>query len=67
MSKTIRIIVTVVLGISALVFVILSMVLDKVTPYLAISLCCSAIANIMNCRWKKEGYNSCKDNSSLEE
>ncbi|MBQ4248011.1 MAG: hypothetical protein II703_05415 [Ruminococcus sp.] len=67
MSKTIRVIVTIILGICAITFVILSMVMDKVTPYLGISLCCSAVANIMNCRWKKEGYNFCKENSSLEE
>ena len=66
MSKTFRFIFTLILGIVALVTVVISMVTDKTTPYLAISLACSAIANFLNCRWLKEGY-TCKKNSSLEE
>lgn len=40
------------MGLAAIVFVIISMVTDKVTPYLAISLGLSASANIFGCIYK---------------
>ena len=66
MSKTIRIIISIILAVAAIVTIVISMVTGKTTPYLAISLACSAIANFLKCRWLKEGY-TCKKNSSLEE
>ena len=46
-------IIRLVLGIAAIAFIITSMVTDKVTPYLAIGMSLTAIANIMNCSSKK--------------
>jgi len=40
------------MGLAAIVFVIISMVTDKVTPYLAISLGLSSSANIFGCIYK---------------
>lgn len=42
------------MGLAAIVFVIISMVTDKVTPYLAISLGLSASANIFGCIYNRK-------------
>lgn len=42
------------MGLAAIVFVVISMVTDKVTPYLAISLGLSATANIFGCIYKRK-------------
>lgn len=55
------------MGLAALVLVIISMVTDKITPYLAISLGLSGFANIFGCiyrnrkREKEDG--SCENRS----
>ena len=66
MSKTIKIIISIILAVAAIVTIVISMVTDKTTPYLAISLGCSAACNFMNCSRLQEGY-TCNKNSSLEE
>ena len=55
MKNTSRIlfIVRLLLGIAAIAFIIVSIVTDKVTPYLAIGMSLTAIANIMNCKSRK--------------
>ena len=40
------------MGLAAIVLIIISMVTDKVTPYLAISLCLSGFANIFGCIYR---------------
>ena len=42
------------LGIAAIAFIIVSMVTDKVTPYLAIGMSLTAIANILNAKSGKD-------------
>ena len=62
-SKKTLFIVRLVLGIAAIAFIIISMVTGKVTPYLAIGMSLTAIANIMNCS-SKEYRNRFKKNCS---
>ena len=40
------------MGLAAIILIIISMVTDKVTPYLAISLCLSGFANIFGCIYR---------------
>lgn len=55
------------MGLAAIAFVIISMVTDKVTPYLAISLGLSGFANIFGCIYKnrrrEEEDGSCENRS----
>ena len=48
-TKAVTIAVQAVLGAAAITCIIISMVSDKTTPYLAIGLCCTAIANMTGC------------------
>ena len=68
MSKnTLRMVFRIVMAVLAVGFAVLSIVTDKITPYLAISFACSAVANALNYRWSKEGYNPCRKTTSPED
>ena len=69
-DRTTSVIVNVIMalmGLGALAFVIISMVTDKVTPYLAISFGLSGFANIFGCLYKnrrrEEEDGSCENRS----
>lgn len=49
-SDRVLVVVRLVLGLAAVAFIIISMVTDKVTPYLPIGMSLTAVANILNCR-----------------
>ena len=48
-SKTLLLFTRLILGAAAITFIIISIVTDKVTPYLAIGMGLTAITNIINC------------------
>lgn len=48
-SKTLLLITRLILGAAAITFIIISIVTDKVTPYLAIGMGLTAVTNIINC------------------
>ena len=48
-KKTLMIAVRIVLALAAITCIIISMVTDKVAPYLGIGLFLTAIANVINC------------------
>ena len=53
-SKTLLLITRLILGAAAITFIIISIVTDKVTPYLAIGMGLTAIANVINCMSGKQ-------------
>ena len=48
-SKTLLLITRLILGAAAITFIIISIVTDKVTPYLTIGMGLTAITNMINC------------------
>ena len=67
MSKTIWKFLFYVIGIAGVTFIIVSMVTDKITPYLGIGTACTAIANIIGCKVNVKRYNHCRRNNSPED
>ena len=66
-TLTILFIVRLLLGIAAIAFIIVSMVTDKVTPYLAIGMSLTAIANILNFKSAKGRKNFCRSGENNKE
>lgn len=67
MKNTFKIISRLALAVTGIVFIIISMVTDKITPYLALGLAFTALANLSNCMVLSKGYNPKIKDSSLEE
>ena len=67
MKNTFKIISRLALAVTGIVFIIISMVTDKITPYLALGLAFMALANLSNCMVLSKGDNPKIKDSSLEE
>lgn len=67
MTKTIWKVLFYVIGIAGVAFIIYSMATDKITPYLGMGTCCTAIANTIGCKLNLIRYNPCRRNNSPED
>ena len=58
-SKQELVVVRISLAVAGIICIILSMVTDQVTPYLALGMGFTAVANVINCRYLRSRKGSC--------